>query len=318
MKCRDVKKELPTLIADGRQNSLPEPCAAHLQTCDSCRNEWKRLTGWGRMLASKEKWTPEEGFFERLVETGMREKRRAVLTESVAREMDAQPFNLLEFLRRPLHLPRMVPATLLITVFLIPIYFFISQQWNTIGNFDYAFGSVFAHSTSRMDADKGNAIVKGTGIQTAQGAESIVKLKGGTEILISSLSRIAIDDARTVHLEHGKAFFDVLKGQGQFKIHVPDGEILVLGTAFAVEVNPEGTIVTVTRGSVQISGANQSQKINGGYEGILRRNTPPVMREAQLLQQTHRWVGSLRNRRSEEELLKYYPSLAVKPTPVNR
>ncbi len=314
MRCRDVQKELLSIIADGKEKPLSKAYEEHLESCESCRQEWKHLRGWGKLLKNEEPWKPEEGFYERLVETGMREKQRAALTESVSRDLLVQPFNLFEFLQRPIHLPRFVPAAILALLLFLPLFFIAHQSFNTIGSFDFSTGSVYAYSDEVIQTDKGGTITKGTSIQTAQEGESIVKLRGGTEILIASLSRIVVEDARTVHLERGRAYFDIQHGKGEFRVTTPSGEILVLGTAFDIRVENEETLVTVTRGTVQITGENRSQKVNGGFEGILRRDSAPQVRQARLISQTERWVASLRQKRNMDELQKYYPSLSVQPT----
>ena len=312
MKCRDVQRYLLER-APGLDVSLPSLYTQHLETCETCRREWLAIKGWSSLLRAKEDWTPPDGFFERLVETGLREKHRAALTDAVVRDLPWNAFSWRALLRTPLHLPRFAPAALGMLAIVILAGLWIYPQFNTIGRYDYVEGSLFADGS----AAKGDPIPRGTHIQTAQNAESIVKLAGGTEVLIASMSRIVIDHNRRVEVERGKVYFDVAKGRDEFHVRVPQGEILVLGTSFSVEVNPQETKVTVWTGVVQIANGARALRLEPGFEG--RIDSSQVARAAaqtsvqtsvQTSAQTQRWVSALRQKRSEEELKTYYPSLA--------
>ncbi len=316
MKCKEVQRTLIERIADGKEKAIPDSCGSHIEVCDECREELHSFKNLKQLLQTKDKWTPEEGFYERLVESAIREKNRAALSDSVYTQLSSQSFNLSDFLNQPLHLPRFLVPAVVGVLILLPVYLLLYGSFNTIGSIDYTTGNVFVQNVSSAGSQKGDDITRGTAVQTAKEAESILKLEGGTELLIASMSRIVVDSARRVDVERGRTYFDIPRGKGEFRVGIPDGEILVLGTSFAVTVDKTDTIVTVQEGLVQVTSDNKIVKVKPGYEAFINKNNRPVIREARLLAQMDRWVASLRNKRNHEELSTYYPSLSIPPTPV--
>ncbi|MEW6238531.1 MAG: FecR family protein [Candidatus Omnitrophota bacterium] len=309
MKCATVKKELLAWAVDRPGESPPAVCRDHIAQCGNCAKEWTRLQKWAILLRSKEEWTPEEGFFERLTANAMREKNRAALTESTRRDLSLDSSGgLFAFLRTPLQ-RRWIFAGAVFAI-LLPLAFIAYGSYDAIGQIDYAGGLVFNQTAFSKEIRKEDVVSRGTAIQTAADAESIVRLKGGSEVFVDSRSRVAFVDNRTVRLELGRAYFDVAPNRKPFEITTPNGAIAVLGTAFAVDVNGDETVVTVTRGTVQLSNSAGLVRIAKGGEGIANQNKQPILREAQRMNQTIKWISSLLEKRNEEDLRTYYPSLA--------
>jgi len=309
MKCSAVNKELLAWAVDRPGEPPPAACRDHIAQCGNCSEEWARLQKWASILRAKEEWTPDEGFFERLTANAIREKNRAALTESTRRDLSLDSTgSFWAFLRMPLS--RRWIYAMAIFAMLLPISFFAYRSYESIGQFEYVGGQVYNQTAYSEDIRKENAVSRGAAIQTAADAESIVHLKGGSEVFIDSRSRVAFVDNRTVRMELGRAYFDVAPNRKTFEITTPNGAIAVLGTAFCVEVNGGETVVTVTRGTVQLSNNAGLVRIAKGGEGIVNHNKQPILREAQRMNQTIKWVSSLLEKRNEEDLRTYYPSLA--------
>jgi len=313
MKCRVIQSELLSFLIEGKGETIPEACESHLQTCDHCRAEWHRLQGWMNLLRPDETWTPENDFLDRLVETAMQEKRRASLTESTVRDLGLR--NPQPWFRRFTLTPRFSYAALLMMVVSLPVAFFLFNAVQRIGSVEYLSGNVLVQNTSAAGGAIGESLSRNAALQTAKDAEVILTLKGGTEVLVASMSRMVLSDARTVKLDRGCAYFDIPKGQGRFQVITPDGTVQVLGTAFSVNVGKEESVVTVLDGVVQVMAGTQNLRVARGFEGVFNRQAQASSRRAELNRQMVRWISSLRIKRNEDELRRYYPSLAGPGSP---
>lgn len=77
-----------------------------------------------------------------------------------------------------------------------------------------------------------------------------VDLLDGTAVLLDKDTKLRSKDKRTVSMK-GRAFFDVARDEEQqFKINLPIGEIIVLGTKFSVVADVSTTEIFVEEGSV--------------------------------------------------------------------
>ncbi|MGC9330235.1 MAG: FecR domain-containing protein, partial [Candidatus Hinthialibacter sp.] len=149
-------------------------------------------------------------------------------------------------------------------------------------------------------------------VQTPQHAESIILLESGAEVCIAPLSRVTFLDGKTVRLDHGRAYFDIAKQESGFHVVLPHGAVKVLGTAFHISVAQGRSTVIVTRGVVQVFNANAAEKVFSGMESVIAPSLRPSAPRpsTRILAQT-RWVNQVRENRNQEELRKYYPSLAA-------
>jgi len=96
---------------------------------------------------------------------------------------------------------------------------------------------------------------------TAPGARAEVLLADGSRAYLDGDSAIAVDfrgTARSLRLLRGRAWFDVAPDPARgFTVQAGAVEAQVLGTAFAVELAPQVTGVTVERGRVAVAVAGQ-------------------------------------------------------------
>jgi len=314
MKCSSVQKELLAWKIDHKEDGIPGYLKSHLETCPGCRQEWNAIRGWIQALRpQEEEWVPEEGFFDRLVEQAMREKRRALLTDSTRQELALDSHGFFSIFNR--RVSWMIPAMALVLVALIPAALWIQKSFNTIGEIQYSSGHVIAMAGTLLDTRRGEPIPRNTTVQTPQYAKGIIQLKSGVEICVDQQSRLTLIDPRTVRMDRGNAYFDIPPQEKSFQVILPSGEVQVLGTAFAISIAEDGSVVTVTRGKVRVTQGRRAVQVNAGMEGVVRPSGRPEIREAQRMEQTLRWVSKIREQRNQDELRYYYPSLAV-PTPV--
>ncbi|MCD6075789.1 MAG: putative FecR-like transrane sensor for ferric citrate transport [Rhodospirillales bacterium] len=94
------------------------------------------------------------------------------------------------------------------------------------------------------------------------GEQRRVTLADGSRVLLNTDSAIAVDMTeadRSVRLLKGEAFFDVVPDATRpFHVHGGGADIRVVGTAFAVRLNEDATIVTVREGRVQVTDSEQT------------------------------------------------------------
>ncbi|MBD3267164.1 hypothetical protein GF373_10885, partial [bacterium] len=281
-----------------------------LAMCDTCRHEWESMQNWVRVLKTQENWVPDEEYIQRLTEFSMREKRRANLPDSTLADLGLGKLAMPSWFQWLFQFPKTSFAMVAVVVFGMFVGLTMMDRFNTLGNFDYIEGNVWAQAKRMVKIQEGGRITKGTTIQTAKEAESVVALRDGSEILVSSLSRLSLLERRKVRLMRGKAFFAVEKGQGDFLVNVPQGVVRVIGTAFSVEIVDSQCIVTVVEGVVECKGADRSIRVKPGFDGVFHRRKHPSLRKSQRVEQTRRWVSFIRDRRDKKELKTYYPSLA--------
>ncbi|WP_075185489.1 FecR family protein [Teredinibacter haidensis] len=108
---------------------------------------------------------------------------------------------------------------------------------------------------------------------TAVGQQLSVPLKDGSTITLNTQSRIRVkitNGSRTVYLDEGEAFFDVVKDASRpFDVITPSGVVRVLGTRFSVQETGQTAQVTVLEGLVALGSRSENQ-FNAKVQ--LRRN----------------------------------------------
>jgi transmembrane sensor len=94
---------------------------------------------------------------------------------------------------------------------------------------------------------------------TRTGEQMQVTLPDGSQVNLGARSKLTIAyslAARDVHLEAGEAFFAVHKNAKRpFRVHVLDGIVTAVGTAFDVRTTNDRVVVAVAEGTVQVNGA---------------------------------------------------------------
>lgn len=314
MRCSSILQELTNWAIDRPDTALPERLHAHIQECAHCRSEWESIRGWTQLLRPEEEsWQPEEGFFDHLTEQAMREKRRAALTESTRRDLALDGSGWFAIFQKPVY--RWLPSLAVLLLIALPLGYWIHHSLETIGQFDFSSGQVIAQADRPLDPREGMAIQRNTIVQTLQDSESIVLLESGAEICVAPLSRVTFVDKHSVRVDHGKAYFDISRQKSGFTVMLPQGEARVLGTAFEISVARGQATVTVARGVVQVSNNGASVRVEKDMESIVvLGQRPAVPQRTQRLPQIAAWVNRMQEQRNQEELRKYYPSLAA-PTP---
>jgi transmembrane sensor len=105
---------------------------------------------------------------------------------------------------------------------------------------------------------------------TAVGEQRAIELEDGSVVHLNTQSRVEVQfskQGRNVHLLAGEALFKVHHDSARpFRVYTSDAVIQAIGTEFNVYRRPEGTIVSVLEGSVQVSqpAANASHSTNLG------------------------------------------------------
>ncbi len=94
---------------------------------------------------------------------------------------------------------------------------------------------------------------------TRTGEHMQVTLPDGSQVNLGARSKLSIDysrNARDVRLESGEAFFAVQKDATRpFRVHVLDGIVTAVGTAFDVRATNDRVLVAVAEGTVQVTGS---------------------------------------------------------------
>ncbi|WP_226644953.1 FecR family protein [Microbulbifer variabilis] len=97
---------------------------------------------------------------------------------------------------------------------------------------------------------------------TQLGEIRTVSLADGSEVKLNSNSELRVSFSRKerhTQLLRGEAFFDVARQTARpFTVAAGSANIRVLGTEFNVELNPENTRVSVTKGTVSVSEAEKT------------------------------------------------------------
>ncbi len=106
-----------------------------------------------------------------------------------------------------------------------------------------------------------------------------------SELILSDGSRVYLDgdsainthftgQERNVELIRGRAWFDVTRNENlPFNVTGGDATVHVLGTAFAVELEPEQTKVTVERGLVAVNGQQGAEvRLEAGDSAVVSGN----------------------------------------------
>ncbi|WP_036714759.1 FecR family protein [Paracoccus sp. J55] len=99
---------------------------------------------------------------------------------------------------------------------------------------------------------------------TARSERQTITLPDGSTVLMDADSALDADNSpteRRVRLLRGAASFDVQPSQIPFIVEAGGGEVRVLGTQFDVNLNDQGVLVTLSRGSVQVSLDDTGQQV---------------------------------------------------------
>ena len=105
-----------------------------------------------------------------------------------------------------------------------------------------------------------------------------VDLQDGSHVTLDKRSNLKVLDERDVSLI-GRAHFDVERNEAkQFKISLPVGEIVVLGTAFTVDATDKTTEVFVSEGSVRYTLGDRTWTLVAGDLVKVNNNEVTVLK----------------------------------------
>ena len=98
--------------------------------------------------------------------------------------------------------------------------------------------------------------IRGQVIETERGERREVVLNDGSVVQVDPQTRLRVkyvDAVRRVFLEHGRAVFHVAKNANRpFLVQADGTTVRAVGTAFGVERQPQGIVVTVAEGRVAV------------------------------------------------------------------
>jgi transmembrane sensor len=104
--------------------------------------------------------------------------------------------------------------------------------------------------------------IRGQVIETERGERREVVLSDGSVVVVDPETRLRVkygDEVRRVFLERGRALFRVAKNANRpFMVRADDTTVRALGTAFGVEQQTRGVIVTVAEGKVAVFPASHA------------------------------------------------------------
>ena len=99
--------------------------------------------------------------------------------------------------------------------------------------------------------------IRGQIIETERGERRQVVLSDGSVLQLDSETRVRVeyaDEVRQVFLEHGRALFHVAKNAHRpFLVQADGTTVRAVGTAFGVEEQAQGVVVTVSEGKVAVT-----------------------------------------------------------------
>lgn len=110
---------------------------------------------------------------------------------------------------------------------------------------------------------------------TAIGEQQTVVLPDQSVVRINTNSRLQVDysaEQRRIFLQQGEAFFDVAKDSIPFVVMAGKGQVMALGTAFAVRLSDENIVqVDITEGSVMVSVTSETTSLNPSQQTVPSR-----------------------------------------------
>jgi len=134
------------------------------------------------------------------------------------------------------------------------------SQWHTVPSKSWKRGRFLLTAVVSLAAACGVALylyVPGAiAYQTDIGQQKTIRLSDGTQIELNTDTRLTADitaSARTVTLDRGEAYFDVVHNPAKpFVVLAGKGKIVDLGTRFSVRREGDNVVVTVAQGRVRV------------------------------------------------------------------
>jgi hypothetical protein len=254
--CRRIDRLLQAYVDTEISDSERIIVEEHMSECASCRKLFERHRRTSAQLYD---------VFSRVrLNTCLRDRVLENLPELPQRSMDLASVNWR--VKHPAltwrdYVMRTIPVA--VAVVLVASLVIINTKWPQkevpfgarVGVVTYLDG---AANRFQQEDPKAQGIVTGDYVAAGSrfvvngGAALMVALRGSTHVTMQENTRLLVEDARTVRLESGAAYFDVGHDGRWFKVGTPSGLVTVFGTKFNVAIDGPQTTVTVVDGEVQV------------------------------------------------------------------
>jgi hypothetical protein len=269
MNCSDVIARLPDLLDPEVPPAEKAPLEAHIRTCPTCAQEWARQEKAGHLLRKSlqdfDPW-PERSFSFRFPEpTTLPWWKRA--------------FHLLQNIRSQALIPTAVVAALLIAIL---GHHVLSTSPHPSSEFEMATGSI-RHLASGFLLSSAANLESGSYETIAEaririGPADISPEKPGIHVQIAAGSRFSLA-VRSFKLLHGG--IQVTHEKIPVSIHLPVGEIQMIGTQFVVVANARNAFISVAQGRVEIFSQEGSLPLSANDACLVSQGAFPVSLNAQ-------------------------------------
>ncbi len=168
-------------------------------------------------------------------------------------------------------MPALAPA-LIVVLGLTLVYFWPTMDETVTG----AVGMVTFHEgsvTCRESGESGtrqvnlqNYVHPGQYYETGGDAGLMLALAGPSHLKVGPDSRVRVRGEREVVVEEGQVWMNIHRDVRLFRVSTPTGNMIVLGTTFAVRVEDNLTVVTVGKGRVHVENGLASRDLVAGQE----------------------------------------------------
>ncbi len=111
--------------------------------------------------------------------------------------------------------------------------------------------------------------------ETDRDSTLMINLAGPSQVKVDHNTRVKIVDTRAVNVEAGRVWLNVCKAREKFRVTTPLADIIVFGTQFAVDVNGNRTVVTVSEGEVTVEQGERFAVLHAGEELEVRPQAEP-------------------------------------------
>ncbi len=277
--CSQVSSLLQAYIDGELGHAEKSILEQHLRDCSPCRHELGEQNGCSAKIF--------ESLASQRLHGSLRSQVLAHLPEmDPAPRLGSHPTDPQYARRRPraATFPRFVLAAAAAIVVMAGIYFSTTHSAPTVsrqpamGMVTYSNGNeVFrksANAETFLAAELKSLVRAGDQFETLAKGRLAISLISGSIVKANYHSGLTIHDNRRVSVEQGLTFFDVGRDKRLFNVETPNGEILVFGTAFVVEVAPGATKVTVTQGNILVANDLGKTGVSKGNQLVFRKGEP--------------------------------------------
>ena len=172
----------------------------------------------------------------------------------------------------------------------------------TVGVVTHASGKVISfgkHSLTPKPVYVEDYVQQGHHFETDMGSQVMVSLAGPSTVKCNASTEIEIVNDRHVKIFEGEAWFQVGHDGRRFRVGTPAGYITVHGTAFAVKVDADETLVTVEEGEVSVENFdNDFMTCRAGEQVLLVSNGKPARPARTTIAQMTSWAQEIKGDRA--------------------